>query len=278
MTLLDIQSENANDLAVHLERSALLSAIPWLRHGVTRRVPGLGEADGNVGYTAPRDADDAWRMRQLWARAAGVDPALLVRVRQMHGAEVHVADASDLTRGAHPEAIESPIGDAVVSATPGVALSTLHADCLATLIVDPVRRVVGSIHAGWRSTMLDISGETVRTMRRSFGSRPSDLIAYVGPSIGADRYEVGDEVAEAWRAASSEAHRALRRIGSNWRLDLKAANAQQLIAAGVAPDRIEISDVCTASDSDNWFSHRGQGPDTGRFMTIVAIADGDQRP
>ncbi len=277
MTLLGNQIEVNTDLRDHLEQSVLLSAIPWIRHGVTRRVAGLGRADGNVGYSAPRDVEDAWHMRHLWARAVGVEPSQLVRVRQVHGATVHVADASDLVRGTGPTAVDTPIGDAVVTATPGVALSTLHADCLATLIVDPVQRVVGSIHAGWRSTMLDVSGETVRTMTSAFGSLPGDLIAYVGPSIGLDRYEVGDDVAEAWRAASSEPDRALPRIDSSWRFDLKVANAQQLISAGMDPGRIEISPVCTASDPENWFSHRGQGPMTGRFATIIAIADEGHR-
>ena len=273
MTLLGNPIGTNNDLTEHLERSALLSAIPWVRHGVTRRVPGLGLADGNVGYTAPRDEEDAWQMRQLWARAVGVDPSQLVRVRQVHGSVVHVADKSDLERGTHPEATESPIGDAVITAVPGVALSTLHADCLAALIVDPVCRVVGSIHAGWRSTMLDVSGETVRTMASAFGSRAADLIAYLGPSIGIDRYEVGEEVADAWRSVTHDPDRALRQVGGRWRFDLKRANAQQLMAAGVRPEHIEISTVCTASDPERWFSHRGQGPLTGRFATIIAIED-----
>jgi YfiH family protein len=268
--------ETTIDLSDHLERSALLSEIPWIRHGVTRRVPGLGLADGNVGYTAPRDGNDAWQMRQLWARAVGVEPSQLVRVRQVHGSAVHIADASDLARGTHPEASESPVGDAVITSEPGIALSTLHADCLAALIADPVRRVVGSIHAGWRSTVRDISGETVRTMTLAFGSRPEDLIAYIGPSIGIDRYEVGHEVAAAWRAVSDCPDLALHEVSGGWHFDLKRANAQQLTAAGVRPERIEISTVCTASEPDRWFSHRGQGPLTGRFATIIAIVD--ERP
>lgn len=273
MTLLGNSIETAPDLSDHLERSVLLSRIPWIRHGVTRRVPGLGRADGNVGYTAPRDEDDAWWMRQLWARAVGVEPSQLVRVRQVHGAVVHIADASDLARGAHPDASESPIGDAVITGEPGVALSTLHADCLAALIADPVQRVIGSIHAGWRSTVLDISGETVRTMEKTFGSRPEDLIVYVGPSIGVDRYQVGHEVASAWRCVTTDSDLALRKVNGSWQFDLKQANVQQLVATGVRPERIEISSVCTASDPDRWFSHRGQGPHTGRFSTIIAIVD-----
>lgn len=277
MTLLGNRLEPATCLGPLLERSALLSAFPWIRHGVTRRVPGFGRADGNVGYSAPRDAEDAWTMRQLWAHAVGIDPSQLVRVRQVHGCAVHIADSSDLLRGTRPDASDSPVADAIVTVEPGVALSTLHADCLAMLIADPIQRVVGSIHAGWRSTMLNIAGETVRAMSSRFGSRPDDLIAYVGPSIGVDRYEVGNEVADAWRVACHEPDVALRKVGDSWRFDLKKANAQQLRIAGLVSDRIEISPICTARDSDHWFSHRAQGPLTGRFATMIAIVDEQRR-
>jgi len=113
----------------------------------------------------------------------------------------------------------------------------------------------------------------VRAMSREFGSKPQDLLAYVGPSISAYRYEVGEEVANAWSGANHEPEYALERVGSSWRFDLKRANTQQLMAAGVRPDQIEVSHVCTASDPDNWFSHRAQGPHTGRFATMIAIRD-----
>ena len=260
------------ELAQHVERSRLISAVPWVRHGITRRVPGLGLADGNVGYTAPRDEADAWEMRQRWVRAMGIDPSDLVRVRQVHGNAVRVATEADTERGTHPDAGEAPIADALITADQHVALMTLHADCLAMLLVDPEQRVVGAVHAGWRSTVKDISGETVRAMRSAFGSRPEDLIAYVGPSISADRYEVGDEVVEAWRSVPGTSEAAVTRVNGAWRFDLKVANASQLRACGLADKNIEISLVCTASHTGRWFSHRAQGPLTGRFAAVIMIA------
>jgi YfiH family protein len=262
----------AMELAQHVERSRLISAIPWVRHGVTRRVPGLGLADGNVGYTAPRDEADAWEMRQRWARAMGIDPSDLVRVRQVHGKAVRIATEEDTERGTHPDADEAPIADSMITADPNVALMTLHADCLAMLLVDPIHRAVGAVHAGWRSTVQDIAGETVQAMQASYGSRPEELIAFVGPSIGVDRYEVGDDVIDAWRSFAGSSHSAIRRVNGSWRFDLKAANAAQLIARGVVPANIEISPVCTASQTDRWFSHRAQGPLTGRFAAVIAIS------
>jgi YfiH family protein len=262
----------AIELARHVERSRQIGAIPWVRHGITRRVPGLGLADGNVGYTAPRDEADAWEMRQRWAHAIGIDPSDLVRVRQVHGNAVRIATGRDTERGTHPDAGEAPIADSMITAEPNVALMTLHADCLAMLLVDPVQRAVGAVHAGWRSTVQDIAGETVRAMQSSYGSSPDDLIAYVGPSIGVERYEVGEEVIDAWRSRPGASPGAVQRINGSWRFDLKAANAAQLIARGVLPENIEVSAVCTASQMERWFSHRAQGPLTGRFAAVISIA------
>jgi len=153
VTVSTLATMAATDLAGHVERSRLISAIPWVRHGVTRRVPGLGLADGNVGYTAPRDEADAWEMRQRWALAMGIDPSDLVRVRQVHGNAVRIASEADTERGTHPDAGEAPVADAMITADANVALMTLHADCLAMLLVDPMRRVVGAVHAGWRGTV-----------------------------------------------------------------------------------------------------------------------------
>lgn len=259
------------NLAEHVERSPLLSGQTWLTHGVTRRVPGLGLADGNVGYTAPRDEADAWDMRQRWARAIGVGPETLVRVRQLHGNQVHIAERADLDRGAAPDAGQAPIADAIVTQVAGLALSTLHADCLAMLIADPATRTVGAVHAGWRSTVADIAGETVRTLSDAFGADPSDILVWIGPSIGRDQYQVGNEVAAAWNELEVDDPETLAPDGDRWRFDLKLANAALLRRAGVSAANIEISSVCTATETDRWFSHRAQGPLTGRFAAVISI-------
>jgi YfiH family protein len=213
-------------------------------------------------------------MRQRWARAVGVSPESLVRVRQLHGNAVHLATNADLARGAHPNATEAPVADAIITNTPWLALTTLHADCLAMLLVDPVNRAIAAVHAGWRSTVLDIAGETIRSMTAAFGSEPSRVLAYVGPSIGVDRYQVGDEVVDAWAQLSPSSNAVHDRPNGTY-FDLKLANAELLYRAGVSASNVEISPVCTATDGDHWFSHRGQGHLTGRFAAIIAIA-GDE--
>lgn len=260
-----------------LVRSALLDDIGWVRHGITTRMTGLGQAEGNVGYTAPRDVQDAWRMRQLWTRAVGLDPARIVRVRQIHGDDVAVAVDADGRRGGRPDAGEAPIADAIVTATPGLALMTLHADCLPILLADRRHRVVAAVHAGWRGTLLDTVGATVRRMAGEFGSSPADVAAFIGPGISVGAFAVGEEVVSAFEDRWSVAD-IIERSGPRSHLDLKRANVYQLEQAGVPRSSIEISPLCTVADQDRMFSHRAQGPNTGRFAAIIGIGPEEAGP
>jgi YfiH family protein len=148
---------------------------------------------------------------------------------------------------------------------------TLHADCLALLILDPVKRAIGAVHAGWRSTVIDVAGETVRTMERAYGSRPADLLCWVGPSIGVDRYQVGREVVDAWNLLSINSE-CIHERRDGFYFDLKRANSDLLLRSGVAEKNISVSSICTATQGESWFSHRAQGPLTGRFAAIIGIS------
>jgi len=247
-------------------QSQLLLAVPHLVHGITRRVAGLGKADGNLGYSAPRDRDDAWEMRGRWAAALGLDRDALIGAHQVHGAAAHVVHAGEIRIGPAPQA------DALMTADRGPALLTLHADCMPIILCDPDVPAIATVHAGWRGTAMNIAGKTVARMAAEFGARPERLVAFLGPAIGACCYEVGADVREAWSAnpGADSAH-AIRAQGDRWRFDLEAGNRWLLTQAGLAELRIESSGVCTKCGGDQWFSHRGQGPLTGRYGSIAAL-------
>ncbi len=260
-------------MASLIHRSNLLSEIPGIVHGITRRVIGAGIADGNVGYSAPRDRDDAWEMRKLWMKAAGLDQNRIVVTYQTHGADAIIVTADDAGTGADP--VSRPVGhaDALIANEPGVIPMTLHADCMPVLLCDPVRRVVATIHAGWRGTVADVVGSTTRTMQSAFGVLPADIVAYLGPAIGGCCYEVGSDVAGGWNAINETGTvRALVQSGERWRFDLDVANRLLLTRAGLRDDRIESCGICTKCSGDEWFSHRGQGPATGRYGAFIALA------
>jgi polyphenol oxidase len=262
--------------ALHLPvlRSAQIAAVPGVVHGITGRRAGLGRADGNVGYSAPRDRVDAWAMRQAWAQAAGIDAEQIVCVYQTHGRDVYVASRADAGSGARPEVPLPAEADAIVVGEPGVVAMTLHADCMPILLCDPQGPVVAAVHAGWRSTVLDVAGETVRTMARHFGSDPSRIVAYLGPAIGRCCYEVGGDVAKGWRDATGAAGSvAIEPRGDRWLFDLESANRLLLGQAGVLECNLGVAGICTRCEGERWFSHRGQGPHTGRFGAMIGIQE-----
>lgn len=251
-----------------------IGRLPFVRHGITRRVAGLGRADGNISYSEPRDVEDAWHMRQLWCRSIGVDPGTLVTAHQVHGAAVGVVSGASAGIGSAPGTGLFGQYDSLITNAPHVSVMMTHADCLAVILCDPMTRSVGVVHAGWRGTVLDVTGAAVRTMVDTFGAVPEEILALIGPGICADCYAVGDEVVEGWRQAAIPGYdQAIRRSGNSWHFDLATANELQLRSTGVRPDAIERSGVCTRCNGDDWFSHRGQGAATGRFASIISVIE-----
>jgi YfiH family protein len=258
-------------------RSALLAKVSFVRHGLTYRVPGLGRAEGNIGLGTPRDREDAWEMRKLWCADIGVEPERIVTMGQVHGNDVLRVRVEDAGKGSRDPGTHLGYADALITDAAGPVLMTLHADCQPILLVDPVRRAVGAVHAGWRGTVADVGGATVAAMGREFGSDPGDLLAYLGPAIGPGQNEVGDEVIEAWRTQAedlgAEADAAVLKPGAKHHFDVPTANRLLLLRAGLQPDHIEVSDICTKTSKDSWFSHRGHGPNAGREGALIAIVD-----
>lgn len=256
-------------------QSHLLLQIPWVRHGLTYRVEGMGKADGNIGLGSPRDADDAWQMRQLWCSGMGLDASKIVTMGQVHGNDVIRVFRTDAGTGARDRGTSIGIADALITNDPDVVLVTLHADCQPILLVDPVQRAVAAVHAGWRGTVADVGGHTVAAMQREFGSNPADLLAFLGPAIGPVANEVGDEVIEAWLTQAHDledtAQLAVLKPGPKYHFDVPTANRLLLRRAGLLDEHIETSPICTKSNTDSWFSHRGHGPNAGREGALIAI-------
>lgn len=271
-----LPSPTTNQIIPAPLQSELLSRVGFLRHGLTYRVPGMGQADGNIGLGSPRDAEDAWEMRKVWCTGIGVDPERIVTMGQVHGNDVLRVGAADAGKGSRDRGTSAGFADALITNEPDVVLTTLHADCQPILIVDPERKAVAAVHAGWRGTVSDVGGATVAAMAREFGSDPTDLLAYLGPAIGPDANEVGDEVIEAWLQQASDlgesAHEAVLKPGPKHHFNVPAANRMLLVRAGIRPENIEVSLICTRSNTDSWFSHRGHGPNAGREGALIAIA------
>lgn len=206
------------------------------------------------------------QIRDTYARIAGflnLDLAAIRGARQVHGTAIHIADAGGDDAGVD--------ADIVITDTPGVAVVVRTADCAPVLLADPRTGVVAAVHAGWRGTAADAVGTAVGALAARFGARPEDLIAAIGPAIGSCCYQVGDDVRKAFltQAGSREPASWFSPDGDRWRLDLWAANRDQLQAAGVAAERVHVAGHCTSSLRDRYYSFRVEGTGAGRQFAAI---------
>jgi hypothetical protein len=186
----------------------------------------------------------------------------LVSSRQLHGVEV--LDVDERFDPAAPLVA----ADIQMTSRPGWLLSLRFADCVPVLLVDPLRRVIAAVHAGWRGTLKGASAIAVKALGERYGCRPRDLLVGIGPSIGPCCYEVGEEVASQFGA---QAAAILRNGQPRPHLDLWELNRSTLLRQGLVVEQIELARICTRCRSDLFFSHRAQGYPTGRFSAAIGL-------
>lgn len=252
----------------HALRCVPLASVA--QHLFTSAQPPLPLGDGGRVGAAARDRDEAWR---LVAASVGARRDQVRRVRQVHGNAVRVI-ARGVDAGAG--AMEKPDGDAVVSNVPGLMLAVLVADCVPILLAEAASGAAAAIHAGWRGTCAGIVNAAVERMASGFGTRPEDMVCAIGPSIGPDDYEVGDSLLADFTAAGYDPGalaRWFRRGEGDGRLflDLWQANQDQLIAAGVRPERIHLCGLSTFRHPGWLESYRRDGPGAGRMVAAVSV-------
>lgn len=240
---------NAVVQAVFTRRGGI-SPAPW--HSLN-----LG---GSVGDDPTRVAENRIQV----FRSMGREPASIHDVWLVHGTDIVYADA--------PRPLQQPSAKADILFTdnPEVSLFMRFGDCVPLMFHDPKKKVIGMAHAGWMGTVKGVAKAAVEGMTSRYGCKPQDIIAGIGPSIGVDHYEVGENVINQFQEKYPEniEHILQSRSGSMF-LDLWAANCLQLQNAGV--EQIQISEICTACHLDDWFSHRAEKGKTGRFGALMAL-------
>lgn len=248
-------------------RFAGLEGHPGVNHGVFTRLGGVSEppfAELNLGHTVGDEPAAVEENHARTYRALDVTGSDVVTAWLVHGRTVRAVD-----RRQAGQVIAQT--DGLITQEPGLVLFQRFADCLPLLFYDPVHAAVGIAHAGWRGTLAGIAPATVRAMETTFGSRPRDLWAGVGPGIGPCCYEVGDEVIRAVGAAFEAPEELLPRVNGAMRFDLPGVNVRQLQSLGV--EHIEAAPFCTACRVDEFFSHRAEGGKTGRFGVAIRLCD-----
>jgi YfiH family protein len=239
-----------------------------LTHGIFTRLGGVSKppwASFNLGGTVGDDVAAVRENHRRMYAALGLDEARACTVWQVHSADTVVVH--------HPVQHRRWLAraDGMVTNRPGVPLTMRFADCTPILLYDPVHHAIGIAHAGWRGTVLGAGVSALEAMDAAFGTQPADVQAGIGPSIGPDRYQVGNEVVVAVKDAFGHTDGLIKRAsdGSAY-LDLWAANRLALERAGVA--HIEVAGLCTATRTDEFYSHRAEQGRTGRFGAVIALA------
>jgi YfiH family protein len=197
----------------------------------------------------------------------------LCLVRQVHGAGVF-----QLTAATSDEALAAAEADAICTDLPGVAIGIFTADCVPILVGDPRTGAVAAIHAGWRGVVAGVAPAALALMAQAYGSRVADLQVAMGPAIGPCCFEVGPEVVVALDsqipgARAAGAIHAARAGQTRPHIDLKAALAVQLVAAGVLAAHIDAGDACTMCDpGGRFYSYRRDNTQTGQHLSLIVAA------
>ena len=250
--------------------------LPGIIHGFSSRLGGVSEgflSSMNLSFSR---GDEPERVRENFRRIAesiGFSEKDLVFSMQTHTANVRRVGREDCGRG-----LERPVGycdvDGLVTNEPGVVLATFYADCVPLFFVDPVHHCIGLSHSGWRGTVGKIGKATVEEMAREFGSEPGDLLAAVGPSICQECYEVSEEVIGLFRENFAEElwpKLFYRKANGHYQLNLWEANRLIFQEAGILPQHITVTDICTACNPELLFSHRASGGKRGNLAGFLEI-------
>jgi YfiH family protein len=240
-------------------------------HGIFTRRGGSSPRPWSSLNTGATVGDDPFRVaenRRRLFHSIGRPVESMYDVWQVHGKDVICTSAPRPKKNAHIKA------DAILTDKPEVTLFMRFADCVPILLCDPARSVVGLAHAGWQGTVKKIASATIKVMKENYGCKPENIIAGIGPSIGPLHYQVGNDVVSAvQRAFGSDSTELLLFHdieGDNGTyLDLWKANRLTLENAGVK--HIELSELCTACNLDDWYSHRAEKGQTGRFGVLIGL-------
>lgn len=253
-----------------------LDGVSRMRHGFSTRLGGVSEgifASMNLSFTR---GDEPQAVRENFDRfcaAIGVEAEGVVISAQTHTANVRIVTAADRGRGVTREKEYTDV-DGLITNDPDVVLCTQYADCVPLFFVDPVKRVVATSHAGWRGTAAGIAAVTVEKMVAEFGCDPADILAGIGPSIGHCCFEVDSPVYEAFtQVAVFDDTCYTDNGGGKYHIDLWQVNRRWMLKAGVLPEHITVTDLCTRCHPDLFWSHRKTGNDRGGLAAFIALTD-----
>lgn len=273
-----------------------LSKIEGIRHLFSTRLGGISEgifSSMNLSFTR---GDDNMAVLENYRRIARVmesDVSQFVCSDQTHTTNVRIVTREDAGKGVIRDRDYSDV-DGLITNERGLVLATFYADCVPLYFVDPVKKVIGLSHSGWRGTVAGMGRVTVEKMSEVYGCNPKDIHAAIGPSICQSCYEVSREVADAYLEGLEQSkingisfteqemeaqfdavfmQKNERQVDEKkYQMNLWKANELVMRAAGIRPENIEVTDICTAHNKEYLFSHRasnGKRGNLGAFLMLT---------
>lgn len=272
-TILEVKEVNG----VTFLQYPIFNQLDVVKHGFSTRLGGVSSgkfASMNLTF----DRGDHYELVQenysRIASAIGVRKEHVVCSKQTHTNRVLVVDETYAGNGViYPNKLEDI--DGLITNVPGLCLATFYADCVPLYFVDPIKKVIGLSHSGWKGTVSKISQETVRMMQEKFGCDIGDILVAIGPSICQDCYEVSEDVIEEFKKAYSAVYWPelfYQKENGKYQLNLWRANEIALEEFGVAKEHIVTTNVCTCCNPELLFSHRaskGERGNLGAFLSLI---------
>lgn len=248
----------------------LLDQTGMVNHCFSTRLGGVSTGCYESMNLSPSKADSPENVRENYRRlceAIGVDLKRTVLSRQTHTTVVRKVAVEDCGKGLFRQRDYDNV-DGLMTDIPGIVLVTFYADCVPLYFLDPVHRAAAVSHSGWKGTAAAMGARTLEAMNQAYGTRPEDVLACIGPSICQDCYEVGEEVAEHFPQEYLK-----KNSRGRWQLDLWQANRGVLLQAGILPEHLTVTDVCTRCNPHLFYSHRIMGENRGIQAAVISLRE-----
>lgn len=236
-------------------------------HFITTREGGVSKPpfdSFNMSYSTDDPRENITSNRRKLVEAIGIENSQLIFQKQIHSDIIKIIE-EPVMGVAHGQS------DGMITNTPDLCICAMGADCVPVLFYDPIQKAIGVAHAGWKGTVQKIAAKTVVKMQEKYGCKPDNIMVGIGPSMGPENYEVGDEVFKRVKEAFPDFFDKVTLKKNKWHFDMWAANKLQLMDVGVLESNIDISGICTYDRTDMFYSHRRSGGATGRFAAGIML-------
>jgi YfiH family protein len=257
--------------SIQYYESSYLSGCDFLTHAFCTRLGGVSEEDYKSLNISFREGDLESKVLQNWNRLAmafAIPLENFLTLNQVHGDDIFVIKPY----GDYLPTDKALNYDAIVTTRENLAICIKTADCVPVFIVDRAKKIIAAVHAGWKSTALEITTKVTNLFFDKYNSSPRDILAAIGPSIGMCCFELDEESADTFRNQND--HEEFLLAGNKpgkWIVDLAEANRRQMIHCGISEENIDLSRLCTSCRQNLFFSYRGSGGVTGRQLNFMMI-------